>query len=198
MKKALRTVLLGTAVGAMGIIACDAPAPTANPAAATPAAPTNSTASPASDARLAEVRAALDDAVRDRDPYASARKLGTLLPTLGAESVPAVVATLKDLKVDLRAIPLELLLRFWATYQPEEAVLWAKREAPYNYNLVAVYAAISTWAENDPKAAMDKTWIWAEVPGLESIVPIALMRGWYANGDVEGQRAFLRTVRLDI
>lgn len=196
MRDIVGAALLGTAVGAMGWIACDAPQP-ATTATAVPAA-SGAPASPASDARLAEVRAALADAVRDRDPYSGARKLGTLLPTLGAESVPAIVSTLEDPTLDSRATSLGLLVRFWATYDPEAAVLWAMRKVPSDYKIVALYPAISTWAEMNPKAAMDKTWSWAEIPGLERIVPIALMRGWYAANDSEGQRRFLRGVPLDV
>ena len=65
---------------------------------------------------------------RDKDPYSRARRLGTLLPTLGPDAVPAVRQTLDDPMLDLRGAELELLLRFWATHQPYEASLWANEE----------------------------------------------------------------------
>ncbi len=194
MKKVLRSALLGTAVGAMGFVACDA-APPPKP---TVPAPVSPEAIPPSATLGDLVRTSLADIVRDSDPYAQARRLGTLLPTLGPDSVPAVKQTLNDLRVDLRSTELELLVRFWATYEPEAAARWALRESPMNFRPTSIYAALSTWAQADPKKAIEVTLDWADIPTLESVVPIALVRGWYNQGDPPELRKYLRSMTADI
>ncbi len=194
MKKILRGALVGTTVGAIGLVACDA----APPPNAAVGQPVESEAIPPGETLVDVVRKALAELVRDQDPYSRARRLGALLPTLGPEVVPAVEQTLDDLTVDLRATELELLLRYWATYQPEAASRWAQENSPLNYRAVAVFSALSVWAEADPQAAVSAAWNWADDPALESIVPIALVRGWFAANDPPELRRFLRDLPLDI
>jgi len=208
MKKILRSVLVATAAGATLLTACDAAPPRK-----AVAPPVPSEAIPPGETLVDVVRAALADMVRDTDPYSRARRLGALLPTLGPETVPAVKQTLENLTLDLRATEIELLVRFWATHEPEAAANWAKDNAPAGYRDVAVFSALSVWAEADPRAAVSIAWPWVEEdPSLEVILPIALVRGWYAANDppelrkwlselpvgVLGQRAVAAYVRVAI
>ncbi len=179
MKKISHAALLGTAVGAIGLAACDS----AQPPNATVPSPVESEAIPAGETLVDVVREALADMVRDQDAYSRARRLGAFLPTLGPELVPAVEQTLEDRTVDLRATELELLVRYWATHQPEDASRWAVEKSPLNYRVAAVFSAVTVWAEADPQAAVSVAWPWMANPTLEGIVPIALVRGWFAAND---------------
>ena len=187
MKKILRSALLGTAVGTIGLSACDATPPQS----AVVSRPLASEAIPPSDTLVDVVRKSLADIIRDEDAYSRARRLGTLLPTLGPETAPAVQQTLDDPMLDLRGAEIELLVRFWATQQPEAAANWAKDKAPMNYHDGAVFSAISAWAQVNPQAAAGAVWPWTEIPALERIVPVALVRGWFAANDPPELRKFI-------
>ena len=176
-------------MGAIGLTACDAAPP---PEAVVVSPPVQPGAIPPGETLVDLVRKDLADVARDKDSYSRARRLGTLLPTLGPEAVAAVRQTLEDPLLDLHGAEYELLLRFWATHQPDEATRWASEKTLGSYREAAVYAALRTWAQADPNAAASATWKWVENdPILEISVPIALMRGWYANGDIAGLRQFL-------
>jgi hypothetical protein len=90
------------------------------------------------------------------------------------------------------------LVRYWATHQPEEASRWAATESPPVYRAAAVYSALSVWAEANPRVAVDRTWRWGGFPDLQLIVPIALVRGWYARNDPPELREFLRSLLPDV
>jgi hypothetical protein len=193
VKKILRSTL-GTAVGAIGLVACD-PAPLPD---ATVSSPVESEAIPAGETLVELVREALADIVRDGDAYSRARRLGALLPTLGPETVPAAVQTLEDRTVELRATDLELLVRYWAIHQPEAASRWAKEESPLDYRVAAVYSAIRMWAEADPQAAASVAWPWMVDRTFERIVPIAVVRGWFAANDPPELAQWLRELPIGV
>ena len=187
MKKIPRCTRSFVALAIIGLVACDAAPPSENVV----SEPVE-TELPAAETLSDVVAEALAEIYRDEDVYSRARRLGTLLPTLGPGAVPAVKSILSDLKLDTRGIELELLLRYWATYQGEEATRWAKEESPPGYREVAVFAALETWAEADPRAAVDFSWEWTEeTPILERIVPIAVVRGWYGADDPPELRQFI-------
>ncbi len=176
-------------LAAIGFAACE-PSPPPEPAAPPPA---ESAALPAGETLSDVVRETLADILKDEDPYSRARRLGALLPTLGPELVPAVVQTLESRLLDFGATEFDLLLRYWATHEPEQASVWARTKAPLEYQPVAVYAALRVWAEADPQAASAFTWMWTvQSPGLERVVPLALVRGWYARGDPPDLRQWMR------
>jgi hypothetical protein len=112
--------------------------------------------------------------------------------------VPAVEQTLDDRKLDLRGTEVELLLWYWATHQPQEAALWAKTKAPIGYGESSVYTALRVWAEADPEAAVSFAWPWTERLPFEKIVPMAVVRGWYARGEPQELRHWIRSLRPDI
>lgn len=189
--------LVGAAITVVGLAACDAapPQPDATPA------PTESATPTAADDLDDIVRKSLVEILRDPDPYARARRLGTLLPTLGPESVSAVKEILGDRSLDPRASELELLLRYWASYEPAEALLWAKERSRLGYREAALFAALSTWAEADGRAAAGASWGWVvESKSFERILPIALIRGWYAGaaGDTRDLTEFMRSLPIGI
>jgi len=194
MKKILRSALLGTALGAIGLTACDALPPPSG----SDKPPVRSETIPPGETLVDLVRKALADMTRDEDAYSRARRLGALLPTLGPDAVSAVKQTLEDPTLDSRGAEIELLVRFWATHQPEEASRWAKEKSPRSYREAAVFAALSVWAEADPQAAASVAWSWGEERILESIVPIALVRGWYAANDPPELRQFLRDLPVGV
>ena len=178
------------AVLAFGFVACDA-APSRDAGSASPTPETIA----AGESLVDVVRDRLVDILRDPDAYSKARRLGTLLPTLGPETLPAVRQILADRSIDWRASELELLLRYWATFEPAEAALWAKKMSPPGYREPAVYTAIQTWASADPKTAADATWSWSvDIKGLERIVPIAIVRGWYASDQRDELEAWIANV----
>jgi len=187
MKKIPRSTWPFAALAILGIVACDA-APPSEGVVSEPV----ETELPAAETLNDLVVEALTDIYRDEDIYSRARRLATLLPTLGPDAVPAVKSVLSDLKLDSRGTELELLLHFWATHQGEEATRWAKEASPPGYREVAVFAALETWAEADPRAAVDVTWEWtADAPIFERIIPIAVVRGWYGVDDPPELRRFI-------
>jgi len=180
-----RHAAIGATLLAIGFAACDAGKPQERTAAA-PAEPEAF----AEDGAFSEaVRGALAKTMRDEDPFTRALRLGALLPTLGPEAVPAVQRTLEDPAFDFGAAEIELLLRYWATYQPAEASLWAASKAPGFFRVPAVLASFSLWAEADPSAAKSAAEEWAKRrPDLRDVLPKALVRGWYAANPVELER----------
>lgn len=193
MKKILRSTVLGAAVGAIGLSACDAaPPPEANVS-----RPVEPEAIAPSETLVDLVREALADVLRDEDPYSRARRLGTLLPTLGPEATAAVKPTLEDRMLQPKAGEIALLLRYWATHEPEAAARWAKGDALPMYRNVAIYSALEAWAEVDPQAATRVAWGWAK-GDLGTIVPLALVQGWYARNDPPELRRFLSQLPMGI
>jgi hypothetical protein len=94
---------------------------------------------------------------------------------------------------DLDVVSIDLLVRYWATHQPLEAAEWARSKSPWVNRQDALYAAIYTWASQDPKAAVSATWDWVENNENEVSVTTGLVRGWYTRNDDEGIRKFLRS-----
>jgi hypothetical protein len=184
--------LLGAALLAIGITACDPEAPR-KASAPEPVAPeTTAAGETPTDAE----RKALVDVLRDPDAYARARRLGALLPTLGPEFVPAVKQTLEDTTLDFGATELELLVRFWATHEGEEASHWSVELSPPGYRLAAVMTAIALWASADPPAAAAATEQWTiHNPDVRDAVQVALVRGWFAKDPVELAR-YIREIEM--
>jgi hypothetical protein len=195
-------------MGIFLLAACDAPGPTQQeildtiePAGDT-AAPSSAGAPPAADETLAA-------AVRDPDLFARARRLATLLPTLGPDAVPEVKAVLEDPTLDPGATGTELLLRFWAVHEPEAATTWAVTECAPVYRLSAVLASLPVWAASDPEAAWLAATAWRSVRSdVADTLPIGFVRGrfsedpWAAAQFVQGlemgilrQRALATFVR---
>jgi hypothetical protein len=94
-----------------------------------------------------------------------------------------VVEALGDRMLDLRASELDLLVRYWATHQGEDASNWARTKSPTDYRSAAVFSAVTVWAEVDPETATSIAWPWASIPAFERIVPTALVSGWFAAND---------------
>src|SRR5262245_2940724 len=120
-------------------------------------------------------------ALRDPDPYARARSLGELLPTLGAEAVPEVRKALDEFRLGLGAVEFELLLRFWASHEPAEATTWTFKRASPLYRNAASRTVIETWAASDPAAAVvavDSAEEEADVE-IQRIAELALVQGWF-------------------
>jgi hypothetical protein len=181
MKKILH-VTLYTTLGTIGLGACD-PAPAPN---TTVAGSVERKAVPAGETLTDVVQLALVDVLRDEDAYSRARRLGALLPTLGPELVPAVKPTLENLTLALGATEFELLLRYWATHQPEDASRWAAEKSPLFFRVPAVFTAFTLWAEADPQAAKRAAEQWApQRLELRDVLPKALVRGWYDANPTE-------------
>jgi hypothetical protein len=175
MKKTL-LIAFGAVLGAMGFAACDSTAPTD--------ADVSETVEPAAinegETLVGVVRASLTEIVKDQDAFSRARRFGALLPTLGPELVSAVKETLQDPTLEMGATEYELLVRHWATHQPEEATTWAVTKAPAFFQIAIVLTSLTMWAEADPHAAASAAEQWAaEHPGLRAVLPKALVRGWF-------------------
>jgi hypothetical protein len=169
------------AVGAIGLGACD-PTPAPNTGAS---GPVESEAIPEGETLADVVREALADVLRDGDAYSRARRLGALLPTLGPDLVPAVQQTLENPTLNFGATEYELLLRYWATHQGEDASRWAVEKSPTSFRIAAVLASLTVWAEADPQAAASATQKWVQRPDVRNAVQVALVRGWFAANPSE-------------
>jgi hypothetical protein len=181
MNKTLRYAF-GAALGAIGLSACDATAPP-DASVSGPVAPE---AIPAGETLSDVVREALADVLRDDDAYSRARRLGARLPPRGPEFVPTVKQMLEDPTRDLGATEFELLLRYWATQQPEEASRWAVEKAPTFFQSAAVLSSFTLWAEADPRAAESAARQWAaKYLAVREVLPKALVRGWFAANPSE-------------
>jgi hypothetical protein len=170
MTKILR-MSLAAALGAIGLAGCDTASP---PGAAIPE--TAEHASSAAGDNLARV-------FRDEDPYARARALGALLPTLGAEAAPDVERALRDPTLELGAVEHELLIRFWASHEPEKATRWAADWSPTFYRSAAMMAALPRWVEVDlQKALVAVRWWQRWRPDVHEAASRGLVLGWYQAG----------------
>jgi len=123
----------------------------------------------------------LSEAVASPDPYARARNLGALLPELGPDALPEIQAILGDHRLDLGSAEYELLVRFWATHDPESATIWTFKRASPLFQLAAARMAISTWAAQDPAGAVGAvTMALAEAnEEVARTAETALVTGWF-------------------
>jgi hypothetical protein len=123
----------------------------------------------------------LATALHDSDPYARARSLGALLPTLGPEAVPEVKQTLDEFRLDLGAVEFELLLRFWASHEPAAATAFTFKQASPLYRNAAARTAIETWAEADPAAAVVavESALKEANEEIARVAQMALVQGWF-------------------
>ena len=168
----------GFARAAIGLVLC-------LPVACSPDSQTPPPTRPAPPAtpRDGESRQAILEVLRDPEAFARARRLSTLLPTLGPEAVPEVRRALENPAVDRGAVEIALLVRFWATHDPASASGWALARAPLGYRAAALVPAVETWARADPKAAL--AWIGATPPAAGAnpeATQVALVRGWFDSG----------------
>src|SRR5262249_36231514 len=117
-------------------------------------------ASPSAAARAAATGSDLgyDDLVAligNPDHFAIARTLGERLPTLGPRSVPAVKQVIDDAaNLEIDGVTYELLMRYWALHEPEEAAFYALARAPRGYRVAAIHATLRPWAKLDPEKAL--------------------------------------------
>jgi hypothetical protein len=109
-----------------------------------------------------------------------------------------VVEALGDRMIDLRASELDLLVRYWATHQGEDASRWAMEKSPANYRVASVFSALTVWAEVDPQAAASVAWPWLQIPTFERVVPNALVRGWFAANDPPELRQWIHDLPAGI
>jgi hypothetical protein len=195
MQKTVRK-RLAVVVGALGLAACD-PASPPEDAVSRPVEPQAPEAAVSRLVELpeAEVRLSVDpaenaaaeaiaQAMRDPDPFARARKLAVLLPSLGPEGVPGAKQMLRDpmFLPDRGGAEIELLARFWASHEPENATRWALDEAPSGYRLSSIFSALSQWAAVDPQSALVAVREWEKKqPGESNLVHIALVHGWFGR-----------------
>lgn len=165
-------------LAALALAACE-PATSTDPA-------------PAPPAEVPEGSTRLSEALADPNPFARARALGTLLPTLGPASVPEVKQTLEEFRLDLGAVEFELLLRFWAEQEPDVATQWVFQHGPPLYRINAARTAIEIYAAHDPAGAVvaaEKAIEWGEDIGRVS--QMALVRGWFARGNRAELEAYI-------
>jgi hypothetical protein len=200
MKMMLRWALFA-AVGAIVLVACD---PAAPPSAALPesveptepAEPVEREATTDDEMPSDGLRETLTEMVRDEDAFSRARRLGTLLPTLGPESVPTVKQVLMDptLALYLGATEIELLARSWATHQPEDASTWAVERAPSAYRVASVFSTLPLWAKEDPQAALEAAKVWAGRADVSEAVQIALVLGWIEANEPAELEEFIQSL----
>jgi hypothetical protein len=184
MKKILHAAF-AAAVGAIGLAACDA-TPPPEAAVSRPAESEAIAVSPPVEPEGMATRESIADVLRDEDVYSRARRLGALLPTLGPEAAAAVKEVLGEKTLDFGAIEIELLVRFWATHQPEDASRWAFYESPGAFRVPAILCSFTLWAEADPQAALKAAKEWLVYSDeVDTALQVALVRGWFANNPPE-------------
>jgi hypothetical protein len=123
------------------------------------------------------------------DAFLRASRLANLLPTLGPDAVPTVAELVMDPSrvVGIGATETELLVRFWATYEPAAATRWALFRAPLGYRVAAVVPAIELWARADPEAAAQQVLVAGFKETIASkAAQVAMVRGWLESDDPGG------------
>jgi hypothetical protein len=174
MKKSLCVALGILAIVASG---CDAkpPVPSAAPAPSSPG-----TAGSEPDFTYDS----LVELLGNPDDFAVARILGERLPKMGPGSVPALQEVLDDAaSLELDAVEHELLMRYWARYDPAAATWYALTKAPRAFRVGAIYATLRPWAKQDPQKALETARVWTNEGGdAGAATQVALVRGWYESG----------------
>lgn len=128
--------------------------------------------------------AALREALAAKSPFERIERLAAVLEKLGSDDVPAIRALLEDLRVDLGAAEIDLLVRFWAAHDSEAALRWAARESPTGYRVPALVAAMYEQALRDPRVALVVFDEMNKVPNQNApAAQVALVRGWYDSGE---------------
>jgi len=109
--------------------------------------------------------------------------LAAVLPALGPDSIPEILAILQDESLDPGAAGTELMVRWWAEQDPKGAANWAFLKASPGYKILAVVAAMDTWAGNDPGAAWEYIQAMSAMSGdALDAAQIAMVRGWFDSG----------------
>jgi hypothetical protein len=143
---------------------------------------------------LTDATARLRAEIDKTDDFERAAGLATLLPTLGPEALPDVEAIVtKQRDIDLNAVELVLLTRFWAEHDAQAAAQWALMRSPGGYRTAVIMPAVETLARRDPLKANEIIQPLALLPGkhLEA-AQVALIRGWYGAGH-PGLQDFIRS-----
>jgi hypothetical protein len=110
-----------------------------------------------------------------------------------------VEQTLEDLTLALGATEYELLLRYWATHQPEDASRWAVEKSPPFFRIAAVLTSVTLWAEADPQAVLiaGQQWAAQRRRDVQDAVQVALVRGWFAANPSELAQ-FIRDIGMGL
>lgn len=167
-----RVCLVAALGGALGLSGCG---PSSPPGTGAPEE-TPPQAASASAASLREI-------LRDPDPFARARSLGTVLPTLGPEAIPEVKEILRDPALERGAAEYELLIEWWARHDPAEATRWAADWSPVFYRQAALSATLPLWVAADLQASLIAVQNWVLYrPDLREAAARALVIGWYEGG----------------
>jgi hypothetical protein len=185
MKKILRSAS-GAALVVMALGACDT------------APPPDVVVRPPVEFKGIAAGGAFADVIRNEDPFARALQLAALLPVLGPEAIPEVEETLRDATLYLGATELELLSRYWAIHQPEEASRWAVERSPSIYRIAAVYSTFPLWAKADPQAAVAAVQEWSDRPDVAATLLSALVFGWFEANDPPELQRFIQDLGVGI
>ncbi len=139
-------------------------------------------------------RETIAEVLRDADAFSRARGLGALLPTLGPDPVQQVKAILTDpvLALHVGATEIELLTRYWATFEPEAATNWAVKQSPLAFRTAAVLSTLPVWAKVDPFAALEASKPWMNRKDVRDFLVAALVLGWYSGGDPPELQSFMQ------
>lgn len=128
----------------------------------------------------AEAGDTISAAVREPNAYARATRLAALLANAGAEAIPEVKATLETPFLSLGGVETELLLRFWATHDPEAATRWAVDWSAIGYRFAAVLITTEMWAQQDPLAVLkEDSEVWRLRKDISEAAQVGLVRGWF-------------------
>jgi hypothetical protein len=126
------------------------------------------------------------------------KALATLVGTFGEGDVPEVAQVLDRGAIGLGGVETDVLVRWWASYQPYEAGIWAFNDSPDGYRAVAIDAALETAALYDLAMAYA---VLEDIPDARridgDIGRVALIRGWYLSGE-PGVEDYLRSLGHDV
>jgi len=126
--------------------------------------------------------ASLSTALGRPDPYQRVHDLAVLLPSASPGDVPALKQSLETGKMTgMGVAEFELLVRRWASLQPEAATDWVLHLSPTRLRLSAIELAVETWARRDPRATVaGVTWATQGLDReLAQAVQQGLVRGWF-------------------
>lgn len=174
MMKNARRALGVLAALALLMLGCDAsPDPTENDAAAA--------ARLRSDGEVLDDRSGeIQDALLVEDSLVRAERLAALLQTLAPDALEDALAAYDTVYLDIGDFELEMLADWWARFDPEAALNWARTDWRAAH-MGVLEAVLRTWARSDPQAALAEAE--SENRPVQQVTLVsAVLRGWEEGG----------------
>ena len=126
--------------------------------------------------RSGEIQAAL----LVEDSLARAERLSAILQTLEPEALEDALAAYDTVYLDIGDFELEMLADWWARFDPEAALTWARSDWRAAH-MGVLEAVLRAWARIDPQAALAEAE--SENRPIQQVTLVsAVLRGWEEGG----------------